>query len=256
VADEDQDDEVAETGWRGTVSRMSGGFLPQAKKAPADTEPHGPMSDAQKRRAILGLDKRERQVGLIGSALAALIALTTTVPYVLKPKTAVNQTLPANKNHTCSVQHFTFDKATGKCNGKVVYSLDHWVFALVLLLVFALAIFVTVRIGRRGPLGFTTLMAGLAYETQVGVLGLPFIAAGGWLLIRAWRVQRYGSPMGTKTNPTGERRPPPARAERPTRAKKSKSKTPEPTGPAPNKRYTPKAQTKKKKAPVTPPSGS
>jgi hypothetical protein len=254
VTDENQDDQTPETGWRGAISRMSPIFLRPAKpkKVKPEIEPQGPMSDEEKRLAILGLDKRERQVGQIGAGLAALIALTTTLPYVLKPSTAVKQTLAATKNHTCTNQAFTYDKATGKCNGQVVYSLEHWVFALVLLLVFALAIFVTVRIGRRAPLGFTTLMAGLAFETQVGILGLPFIAAGGWLLIRAWRVQRYGSPLGTKTNPSGERRPPPTRAERPTRAKKAKG--PAPTGPAPNKRYTPKTPTRKK--PVTPPPAS
>jgi hypothetical protein len=256
VADDFQEDQAPETGWRAALGRLSPLVVkpPRPKNPGVQAESEGPMSDDQKRRAILVLDKRERQVGLIGSALATLIALVTTVPYVLNPKTKVSQTLPATKNHTCSVKGFTFDKATGKCNGKVAYSLEHWVFALVLLLAFALAIYVTVRIGRRAPVGFTALMAGLAYETQVGIFGLPFIAAGGWLLIRAWRVQRYGSVMGTKANPTGERKPPPPRAERPTRAKKSR--TPEPAGPVANKRYTPKAQSRKKKAPVTPPKGS
>lgn len=255
VAD-DFSDEVPETGWRASLARMSPVFL-RPPKQKADQEPIA-TTDEEKRKAILMLDRRERQVGLIGAGLAALIALTTTLPYVLKPKTAVNETQSATKNHTCTVKGFHYDKSTGHCTGKVVYSLDHWLFALGILLLFALAVFVTVRIGRRGPLGFTALMTGLAYESQVGILGLPFIAAGGWLLIRAWRVQRYGSPTATKANPTGERRPPPTRAERttrttdrPTRAAR-KSKAPAPKGPAASKRYTPK--TPKRKRPVAAPT--
>jgi len=250
VADETDNSQVPEAGWRATVARISPVFLRPPKPKGSAGEPGAPLTDEGKRRAILGLDPLERKVGLIGSGLAALIALTTTLPYVLKPKTPVNQTLAPIKGHICANRAFTYNKATNKCNGKVVYSLQHWEFALVILLLFALAIYVTVRIGRRGPVGFTALMAGLAYETQVGVLGLPFIAAGGWLLIRAWRVQRYGSPTATKSNPTGERRAPPPRAERPVRKKKTKGTVP--TGPAPNKRYTPKTPTRKR--PVTPPA--
>ncbi len=257
VANDTENNEEPETGWRATVNRLSPVFLRPAKpKAAPDSavEPSVAVTDEDKRRAIVGLDPLERKIGLLGAGLAALIAVTTTLPFVLNPKTAVNQSLAPVKAHICSNKAFTYDKATNKCNGKVVYSLAHWEFALVLLLLFALALFVTVRIGRRAPVGFTALMTGLAYETQVGVLGLPFIAAGGWLLIRAFRVQRYGSPTATKANPTGERRPPPTRTERPTRQKQKKKKGSAPTGPAPNKRYTPK--TPQRKRPVSPPPES
>ena len=255
VAKDTENNEEPETGWRATVNRLSPMYLRPAKpKGDPDStvEPAVAVTDEDKRRAIVGLDPLERKIGLLGAALATLIAVTTTLPFVLNPKTAVNQSLAPVKAHICANKAFTYDKATNKCNGKVVYSLEHWVFALVLLLVFALALFVTVRIGRRAPVGFTALMTGLAYETQVGVLGLPFIAAGGWLLIRALRVQRYGSPTATKANPTGEKRPPPTRAERPTRQKKKRAAAP--TGPAPNKRYTPK--TPQRKRPVSPPPES
>jgi hypothetical protein len=209
------------------------------------------MTDNEKRAAILGLDTLERKVGLYGSGLALLIALATQLGGVLNPKLAVKQSLAPLKGHICTYpKQLTFNKSSGKCTGELPYPLEHWVIGLVLLLVFALAMFVTVRIGRRGPLGFAALMTGFAFETQVGILGFPFIAAGGWLLIRAWRVQRYGTPTATKVNPTGEKRPPAPRAERPTRAKKAKAKAP--AGPAPSKRYTPKAP-RKKKAPAAPP---
>jgi hypothetical protein len=209
------------------------------------------MTDKQKREAILGLDPLERKIGLYGSLLAALIAVTTQIGGVLNPTKPVSETLAATKNHTCTNKAFHYDKATGKCNGHVVYSLEHWLFALILLLAFAAALFVSVRIGRRGAMGFTALMTGFAFETQVGLLGFPFIAAGGWLLIRAWRVQKYGSPTATKMRPAGDKAAPAPRAQqRPAKAKKSKG--PVVTGPVANKRYTPKAP-KKNRIPATPP---
>ncbi len=172
------------------------------------------------------------------------------MPGVLHPKTTkVTQTIAALKNHAC-IAGFTYDKSSGKCTGKGTYSFNHWIVELAVLLAFALAIFVATRLGRRGPVGFAALMGGLAFEAYVGIFGVPFIAGGGWLLIRAWRVQRYGSPTATKANPTGERKPPAARAERPTRAKK---KAPAPKGPAASKRYTPKTPKKKRPAATTPP---
>ena len=155
--------------------------------------------------------------------------------------------LPVGKNHSCT-SGFTYNKVANAC--EVVYDRAHWEFELAVLITFALAIFITVRVGRRSAVGFTALMAGLAFEAEVGILGVPFIFGGGWLLLRAWRVQRYGSPTGTKANPTGEKRPPPPKSERPTRKKKE----PERKGPVASKRYTPKAPKRKRPAPTPPES--
>jgi hypothetical protein len=256
VEDETQDYEEPESGWRAALRRMSpvSPGLPRPRRAADSSDEPAAMTDKQKREAILGLDPLERKIGLYGALLAALIAVTTQIGGVLNPTKPVSETLAATSKHTCTNKAFTYDKATGKCNGHVVYSLEHWLFALILLLAFSAALFVSVRIGRRGAMGFTALMTGFAFETQVGLLGFPFIAAGGWLLIRAWRVQKYGSPTATKMRPAGGKagdKPAPApRAQRPARPKKSKG--PVVTGPVANKRYTPKAP-KKKRIPATPP---
>jgi len=204
------------------------------------------MSNPERGKAVLGLDPLERKVGLIGAALAAFIGVVATVPYLANPKAKVSA--PA-KGTSCPVG-FHYQSAAKNCLG--IYPRSHWLFELGLLLLFAVALYVTVRMGRRGPLGFVALMAGLAFMSNVQILGVPFIAAGGWLLIRASRVQRYGSPSGTRANPTGERKPPPPRAERAARAKKSRA--PEPKGPVASKRYTPKAPKRKRPAPIPPES--
>jgi hypothetical protein len=243
VPDEEQPPVIPNSGWRDLAGRFSTAFLtpkPPRKKA----EPTVP-SDVQTKRAVLNLDPRERKIGLIGSALAGAIALVTTLPYVVNPKMKVHA--PA-KGHVCPVG-FAYDRLTKDCLG--AYPRSHWVFEFALLAALALALFVTVRIGRRGAVGFTALLIGLAFESVASLLlGIPFIAGGGWLLIRAWRVQRYGSPTASKTGPPGEKRPAPVSTERPTRAKRTKAN--QPAGPVANKRYTPKAPKRRRPAPTPP----
>ena len=213
------------------------------------------ITDAEKRRRITLLDPKERKWGYVGAGIAAVIALAASLPFLLKPNTAVSRTeSPTGKTHACSDPRvFKYDKSTKKCNGSVIYPLHHWVWIFLLLLFFALAILITVRVGRRSAAGFAMLMGGFAYESQVGVLGLPFIAGGGWYLIRAWRVQRYGSPTGKRPAPDRtkprERPPPSARPEnrRRTRAGTDSKVTPTRSAPTASKRYTPKPQQKKKR---------
>jgi hypothetical protein len=227
--------------WRDLGSRLAVSLTAPRTGGPA--VPRQPVSEGEKKQAIFNLDAKERKWGLVGAALAAVIALWQDLPYLFNPKTPVK--LPVGKNHACT-SGFTYHKAANAC--EAFYDRAHWGFELAVLLAFALAIFITVRIGRRSGVGFAALMAGLAFEAEVGVLGIPFIFGGGWLLMRAWRVQRYGTPTGTKANPTGERRPPPPRAERPSRKKKA----PENKGPVASKRYTPKSPKKKRPAPIPP----
>jgi hypothetical protein len=249
VDDEIAAEEEQQPAPQGRASRLAALLKPPPRRGPVRI---APMGDAAKRAAVLNLDGTERKVGLIGAALAAVLAFSAAMPGVLNPKTTkVTQSIAALKNKTC-IAGFTYDTSTKQCTGKGTLSFDHWIVELVLLLAFALAIFIATRFGRRGPVGFTLLMAGLAFEAYLGILGVVFIAGGGWLLIRAWRTQRYGSPTATKANPTGERRPAPARAERPARAKKGKE--PERTGPEASKRYTPKKAKKKRPAATTPPA--
>ncbi|MGH9045517.1 MAG: hypothetical protein ACRDVP_11955 [Acidimicrobiales bacterium] len=225
------------------LSRLSGAFSRNAM-GPRKASP-GLPADEGKRKAVLQLDDRERKIGLLGGALALLIALVTTVPYVLDPSKRVSQTLSATKDHHCLVKGFVYTKSSNACVGKVSYPLEHWLFALILMVAFAAAILVTVKIGRRGPLGFIALMTGLAFDTQVGILGLPFVAGGGWLLVRAWRVQRYGSPTAPRGNSKGTRSPPDRT--RPGRANKDREPQALRKAPGASKRYTPKSTSRRKR---------
>ncbi len=102
------------------------------------------------------------------------------------------------KGTTCS-QGFTYSKVgnqAAQCTGNVVYPVSHWLLLMVLLLVFAIAILLTLRVGRRIPLGFAMLVSGIAYESTVGLLGLLFMVPGAWLLFKAWKVSRPDAATG------------------------------------------------------------
>jgi hypothetical protein len=165
--------------------------------------------------------------------LGLLISFGLTLPYVFDRNltTTVKESGIPTGPAECS-KGFSYTPKVGshaaQCTGKVNYPDSHWLLLMVLLLVFTIAIFVTVRIGRRVPMGFAILVAGIAYESTVGLLGLIFIVPGAWLLFKAWRVRRdlANGELPQSGGPKGRSAP---------------SRPAPPGGSGPNKRYTPKA---------------
>jgi len=234
--------------------RLSQTFVRQPAPAPVREPEHvdfSRMSDDDKRARITGVDPTERKLGIAASVLGVALALYANVPYMVS-KTAVPDPTAKPVHQHCSIGHYVVKTAT--CN--VVYPANHYVLPLVVSLVLAAAIYVTVLVRRRAPLAFTMVMTGLAFGSLIVLL--PYAAAGGWVMLRAWRTQKYGSPTA-KSVMTGWV-PPPARgtarraksASRRARTGKDGSGTGEPRKPpSANKRYTPKSPPKKK---VGPPS--
>ena len=234
--------------------RLSQTFLrPAAPRARAEPErvDFSRMSDDEKRARITGVDPTERKIGIAGSALAAVFALVSYLPYMLSKKTATLTTVKP-KGTTCSpvagVTNLHYVASTKTCNG--IYPASHFVLPLVVVLVLAAAIYVTVRIRRRTALAFTLVMTGLAFGTFLYLV--PYGVAGGWIMMRAWRTQKRGSPAA-KTVMTGWVPPPPrgtTRRERTAPARARRGKAPATTTtrkpPSANKRYTPKSPPKKK----------
>jgi hypothetical protein len=175
----------------------SGGAGPDAAgSSGSDADDGHGLTDAERRARITQVDDTERKLGYAASILAAVIALIAFVPFINNPSLTVNKTATPGKGHTCAT-FFHYTKVNGKftCLEHLRYPRSHWVTELLIVLVFALAIFITTRIKRRAALAFATLMTGLAMLLVVqSILAFAFILLGGWLMIRAWRVQRYGSP--------------------------------------------------------------
>jgi hypothetical protein len=219
-------------------------FKPPKRPSPVS------LTDAETRQRITRIDDKERKWGLSAAVLAAAVAVLAELPGVLHPKTthASVSTKPVGTH--CAGDFY--DATTKACY--TLHARSFWVWTMTVLLLFALTLFIAVQLRRRSALGFAALMNGLAFETTTGspILGLPFIVFGGWLLIRAWRVQQYGSPTATKRTMAGA---PPPRPTRPVRAPRERKRKIETTTngrarPEASKRYTPKTPTRKRPTPT------
>jgi hypothetical protein len=209
------------------------------------------LTDAETRQQISRIDAKERRWGIYASVLAAAVAILAELPGVLHPRKqhASVSTKPVGMHCTGDF----YDATTKACY--TLHSRSFWVWTMCVLLLFAVTLFVAVQLRRRSALGFAALMNGLAFETTTGspVLGLPFIVFGGWLLIRAWRVQQYGSPTATKKTVGAAPAPRPTRPVREPRERKRKTETTTASGrprPEASKRYTPKTPPRKRPTPT------
>lgn len=239
--------------------RLAQTFLrPPSPKAPREPEyvDFSRMTDEQKRARIVTQDPTERKIGIAASLLAVVLALVSYVPYMVSKKSVALTTVKP-KGKTCSpiagVTHLHYVAATKTCDG--IYPASHYVLPLVVVLVLAAAIYVTVLIKRRAPLAFTIVMTGLALGTALYLV--PYAVAGGWVMLRAYRANKYGSPTARSKMtgwvppaPRGTTRRAKANAPRDRKGKgKGTSATTTRKPPAANKRYTPKSPPKKKVAP-------
>jgi hypothetical protein len=119
-----------------------------------------------------------------------------------------------------------------------------------LILVLCIAGFVVLWKRWRTPVVVGLFFIGFAFTLFIGLIGFVFILLGGWLMLRAWRINKYGTTdtklirQETSNRPRGKE----ARAAAP-RSKATGRSSSEPGArkpPAPSKRYTPKAPPRKK----------
>ena len=188
------------------------------------------------REAIMGVDPLERRwsfgIGVIGLILAGIFAWAPIRTYVeQKPKNGVCAAGYTLVKKVCQKQ-VLFDFATDP--------------RFYLLLGGALVILFFAWRKKRVGVIVAALMIGLS----LGNFGLPFLFLGGWLAIRAFRLQKHGDATFVGSNRQAR-----LKAEERARNKKkgigySRGKksddavtadgTPPRPKPAPNKRYTPK----------------
>ena len=104
---------------------------------------------------------------------------------------------------------------------------------------------------KRTLVAFDLFLLGFGFTLFVGLVGFVFILLGGWLLLRAWRINKYGTTnskaiasqaASVPADETGRR--PPRRRAKSTAKAPGRSGTPKP--PTANKRYTPKSAPRKK----------
>ncbi len=243
------------TAWQ----RLSQTFVrPAAPKPPAKPEDvdFSRMTDDEKRTRISRVDPTERKLGIAASVLGFVLAIYANVPYMVTKTSVLTTVKPKDKKcgSVLGITNLHYVASSKSCDG--IYPASHYILPLVVSLVLATAIYVTVRIRRRAPLAFAMVMTGLAFGSLF--ILVPYGAAGGWIMLRAYRTQKYGAPTA-KSALTGWTPPPPRGSTR--RAKSTAPRSRKGKGadtgttrkpPTANKRYTPKSPPKKK---VAPPAG-
>ena len=100
---------------------------------------------------------------------------------------------------------------------------------------------------KRTLVAFALFLLGFAFTIFIGLAGFLFILLGGWLMLRAWRINKYGTTdskvirQEVAAQPRGKQRKEAART-----TSKSTSSPGVKKPPTASKRYTPKAAPRKK----------
>ena len=144
------------------------------------------------------------------------------------------------------------NKVTKDGKNSIAVAPDAKLLGLVILVLCAIG-FAALWKRRRTLVAFDLFLLGFAFTLFVGLLGFVFILVGGWLMLRAWRLNKYGT-TNTKAiareaaaRPRGRQRKEEART-----ASKAAASPGARKPPTASKRYTPKAPPRKK-LPKAPP---
>ncbi len=140
------------------------------------------------------------------------------------------------------------NKVTRQGKNSIAVAPDAWLLGGALV-VLSLLGFVVLWKRRRTLISFDLFLIGFGFTLFIGLAGFAFILLGGWLMLRAWRINKYGT-TNTKaiarqaaTRPRGRDRKEAASTKATT---SSKASTPAARKPEASKRYTPKAPPRRK----------
>lgn len=155
----------------------------------------GPSTVPELEAAVGQADDKERMIGLIGAPIAALISLIVAGSLIGNDPRARLANGQINTLHVNPTLYFEL--------GGVAVGL-------------AVVMLVTAMLRKRLYLGITMALYGLSiFNLHFWGFGLPYILAGAWLLVRAYRLQSKlklagetggGMPAG-RTQPNGRARP-------------------------------------------------
>ncbi len=179
----------------------------------------------QRKSKMSSMDGRETRFSFIGFLLAAIFGLVLPIYYIVK--------------HV--------ETKTGK--HQVSVGPD----ALLLggaVLLFAVVGFIVLWKRRRTMVAFLLFLVGLGVGYSILFIGFVFIVLGGWLMLNAWRIHRYGTADAKLIRQEAANRPrgreARAAAPRSKAAGTSSSGSGTRKAPTASKRYTPKAPPRKK----------
>ncbi len=214
---------------------------------PADPTTNGRSRRAKRpsmvpRSVVLGLDPFERSISFIAGAIALVLALLIS-PHLFKNTLVTDKLKPTHLNSCTNGYHLV----AGVCTRTRLTHPSDWVPQFLEILLVGLAIVGFAWWRKRAGVAAAALFLGLA----LGTVGLPFLFLGGWMIIRALRLQKYGDATFRGSSERAREQAKARRAGRGARGPAAKSSTSADgvrpsTPPAPSKRYTPKQTPRKR----------
>jgi hypothetical protein len=193
------------------------------------------------RAVVLGIDKTERAISLIAGAIALVLSLIIS-PHLFKNTNVIDKLSPT-KQHTCLAGYHLVNSM---CERTRLTHPSDWLPQFLEILLIGLAIVAFAWWRKRAGVAASALFLGLA----LGTVGLPFLFLGGWLIIRALRLQKYGDASFRGSSAQAREMAQAKRAGRATRVKgepaSSSTRSAAAPAPAPSKRYTPKQRSRKR----------
>jgi hypothetical protein len=225
-ADDEYDDTDVEASWS---MRLRETFWPSPPLVYTDEAGEPAIIPLEGRKAAMSsLDGRETRLSSVGYILGALYGIALPVYYIV--------------NHI----------ETKAGNHRVTVGPD----ALLLggaILVFSILGFIALWKRKRTMVAFLLFLVGLGIGYTIFFVGLIFILLGGWLMLSAWRINRYGTTNSkmirqeVASRPRGKgARTAPASTSRSRSSGKSSTPPGARKAPTASKRYTPKAPPRKK----------
>jgi hypothetical protein len=209
---------------------LSEKFLRPAKPREAPpNEPDRVLNPSERKGAMSQLDAVEVKWSKGGLILA----------------TGLGIVIPAVESSSHPIRKVT-NHLHGKNTAGYVVTSGTWLLIGLIVVVFCALGFLALRRRKRSLVVFTFFVIGFSFTLIFAPLGFALIALGGWLLLRAYRIQKFGTPNAKKAAVEARARPP--RRERKQAGMTGTTTTAARKPPAPSKRYTPKAAPRKKVA--------
>lgn len=190
------------------------------------------------RAQILGLDPLEQRASWVAAGLTALLALSTVFLWIRNPYIASSVSKLANGKcpPTSSLQ-------SGTCEVHSHLSASAWEFRLFFIVLVGVVLAYFAWRHKRAGVATFSIFLGLGSSAIVGPLSLIgplYLLFGVWLIMRAFRLQKYGDASFRGANKAAREQAAARKATRSGRSVNSISDGGRNATPAPSKRYTPK----------------
>ena len=192
------------------------------------------------REVVMGLDDVERGVGIFGGVIALVLA-AIYIPHLTK-NTWITETAKPTNNKCPEGYKLVLEE----CQKHLLTHPSYWIPQFVATLVIGASLIIFSILRKRAGVCVAAFLLGL----DLGTAGLVFLFLGGWLVVRAFRLQKYGDATFRGSNAKAREM---AKAKKEGReyvaAQDSDSTKPAPkaaTPPVASKRYTPKKPPRKR----------